>query len=352
MRLALALVVGGLLALGAGVGAQVQLGRAAGDPARGSVLFATSFTPAQGLGPLFNGASCLGCHNTPVPGGGGPAGLATVLRVGRLANAKFDALIGQGGPFARAHSISELGIACALAPGVPAGANVTSVRNAPALFGSGQLDAIADADIQAGAGPRGDGVNGRPNVLADGRIGRFGWKADTVSLRQFVGEAFRNELGMTTNLAAEDFQAAGSCGGVTGAPEVDSSIVADVSAYLATLPPPPPSSGDGSGFAALGCAACHVVRLGGVPLYSDLLLHDMGGALDDGVSQGAATGKDWRTTPLWGLGQRARLLHDGRAQSIEAAILAHGGEAEAARQRFRAASETERSALLAFLRSL
>ena len=102
----------------------------------------------------------------------------------------------------------------------------------------------------------------------------------------------------------------------------------------------------------MGCAACHVPDLGGVPLYSDLLVHDMGPVLDDGVVQGAARGADWRTTPLWGLRDRPRLLHDGRARSIEAAILAHGGEAEAAAQRFRGLSAAERSALLEFLKTL
>jgi CxxC motif-containing protein (DUF1111 family) len=124
-----------------------------------------------------------------------------------------------------------------------------------------------------------------------------------------------------------------------------------VAAYIGSLPAPAPSRGDPTQFTALGCGTCHVPSLGGVPLYSDLLLHDMGRALDDGVLQGAATGKDWRTTPLWGLSQRARLLHDGRAASVEAAILAHGGEAESAMQRFRAAPDAERRALLAFLSS-
>src|SRR6266550_2643903 len=92
---------------------------AVGDPQRGRVVFATNFTLAQGLGPLFNNTSCLGCHNTPAPGGGGPDGLATVLRVGQLTTAGFDPMIGRGGPLARARSVSELGMSCALAAGVP-----------------------------------------------------------------------------------------------------------------------------------------------------------------------------------------------------------------------------------------
>jgi CxxC motif-containing protein (DUF1111 family) len=125
-----------------------------------------------------------------------------------------------------------------------------------------------------------------------------------------------------------------------------------VTAYVANLPAPSPSRGDPAMFNRVGCGACHAPSLGGVPLYSDLLLHDMGGALDDAVVQGEARGQDWRTTPLWGLGRRERLLHDGRARSTEAAILAHGGEADAVVQRFRALSPTDRGALLAFLSTL
>jgi CxxC motif-containing protein (DUF1111 family) len=322
-----------------------------GDPQRGSEVFATNFTPAQGLGPLFNNTSCLGCHNTPAPGGGGPEGLAIVLRVGQLTSSGFDPMLGRGGPFARAHSVSELGVSCALSAGVPSGANVTSVRNAPSLFGAGRLDAIPDAVILAGAVARGEGISGRPN-LVDGRVSRFGWKADTPTLRQFVGEAFRNELGITTPIAPVDFEAAGACGGVTGRPELDGSIVADVVAYVASLPDPPPGRADAAMFNQVGCGECHVPSLGGVPLYSDLLLHDMGRALDDGFTQAGATGKDWRTAPLWGLSQRSRFLHDGRARSVEAAILAHGGEAEAVAQRFRQLPAADRGALLAFLSTL
>jgi CxxC motif-containing protein (DUF1111 family) len=109
-------------------------------------------------------------------------------------------------------------------------------------------------------------------------------------------------------------------------------------------------------FRQTGCAACHTPSLpapgGEAGLYSDLLLHDMGPTLDDGVTQGQATGRDWRTTPLWGLGTRERFLHDGRARTVRAAVLAHGGEAAAAAGRFRALSEDDLGALLAFLASL
>ena len=110
-------------------------------------------------------------------------------------------------------------------------------------------------------------------------------------------------------------------------------------------------------FASIGCADCHTPSLratddSDVPLYSDLLLHDMGPALDDRVTQGGARGKDWRTTPLWGLGTRPRLLHDGRAATIKDAILAHDGEAADVTTRFRRLTEPEQSALLVFVAAL
>ena len=109
-------------------------------------------------------------------------------------------------------------------------------------------------------------------------------------------------------------------------------------------------------FQDTGCATCHVPTLdaatGSVSLYSDLLLHDMGAELDDGVVQGKADGSEWRTTPLWGLSDRERFLHDGRADDLEAAILAHGGEADAARRRFEALPAEDLRALMEFLRRL
>src|SRR5947209_12283752 len=104
-----------------------------GQPSPADSAFSHHFTPADGLGPLYNETSCAGCHASPSTGGVGQNGLATVLRVGRTGSdaSSFDPMLGQGGPLARAHSIAELGFACGLQAGVPRGANVTSVRNTP-----------------------------------------------------------------------------------------------------------------------------------------------------------------------------------------------------------------------------
>lgn len=363
-------VVGVLVLAAAGVAVvAAQTGDPDDDAARGRELFEAKFTPEQGLGPLFNDRSCAGCHLEPTLGGMGRNGLATVLRVGQLTESGFDAMVGRGGPVAPEHAISELGAACDRRAGIPPGVNVTSVRNAPALFGSGLIDAIPDAAIRAGAVARGDGVHGRPSVVRgpDGRrrIGRFGWKAHLPTLERFVAEAFRSEMGLTSPIPSEIASPTargerGPCAEKSPGSEVERDDVRAVAAFLAALPAPQPRGSPAEGaavFEQTGCAACHVPALtarGGraVPLYSDLLLHDMGRALDDRVVQGSAAGADWRTTPLWGLGDRARFLHDGRARSIEAAILAHGGEAERAMRRFRALAAEPRRRLLAFLRSL
>jgi CxxC motif-containing protein (DUF1111 family) len=184
--------------------------------AQGAALFRERFTPQQGLGPLFNERSCAGCHLKPRIGGTGRHGLATVVRIGQITHAGLF-VVGRRGPVAPQHAVSELGVACDRQAGIPAGVNVTSVRNAPALFGDGLIDAISDDVIRAGAVARGDGVRGRPNIVRgpDGieRVGRFGWKGHVPTLELFVAEAFRSELGLTSPLApaAPRSAATGAC---------------------------------------------------------------------------------------------------------------------------------------------
>lgn len=346
----------------------VSTGNPAQLEARGAVFFITKFTPQQGLGPLFNRTSCVGCHIAPTVGGMGLDGLGTATRFGRLTATGVSPLGVPGAPIARTHSVAEEGFECDLEPGIPANANVTSVRNAPDLHGTGLINAIPDKVIVAGAVPRGDGVQGRAHWVQtpDGGqgVGRFGWKADTISLRQFVADAFRNELGITSPLAPIDLAPAGQtsqcyCPGEQGPIEDDGSMVDAVTAFVAALPPPRTRARSLHGatvFTVIRCDSCHTPSLSlgerRVRLYSDLLLHDLGPDLDDKLIQGLANGRDWRTTPLWGLGKRRRFLHDGRARTISEAILAHGGEAAPAKQRFRMLSPEERASLLEFLADL
>jgi CxxC motif-containing protein (DUF1111 family) len=332
---------------------------------RGALVFTRKFTSAQGLGPLFNRESCVACHAS---GGMGPNGLGTATRVGRLIAGGFDPMIGEGGPIARARSVHDADASCDLSAGIPSGANVTSVRNAPDLHGTGLLDAISDDEIAAGAVARGDGVHGRVHRVRDAggheRVGRFGWKAETATLKQFIADAFRNELGITSPLAPVDLLPSRRpgwprCLGEGKHLEDDGTMVDAATAFLRSLSPYVPRSSSASGaalFKATGCVSCHTPSLavGGrrAWLYSDLLLHDVGRELDDKVVQGDARGRDWRTTPLWGLGRRERLLHDGRARTIAEAINAHGGEAQTARSRFRALSADQARSLLTYLESL
>jgi hypothetical protein len=331
---------------------------AAADVARGETFFRLEFSPEQGLGPLYNARSCIECHQSPRAGGMGRDGLAVVNRVGRIDGRTFDPLVGSGGPVARAHSIHEIGAACPLAAGLPIAANLISIRNAPPLFGLGAIDRISDAVIRAGA-TRNRAIAGRPQIVTDAngreRVGRYGWKADVAELNQFVAEAFRNELGITSALAPHDLiELHSDCG--TERLKDDGSLVGSVTAYVASLAPPPGRrEGDSVGealFAHAGCEECHTPILDNVPLHSDLLLHDMGPTLDDGVVQGAARGRDWRTTPLWGLSMRKRFLHDGRANNVRQAILAHDGEGAAAATTFRLMPKDDQKRLLVFLATL
>jgi CxxC motif-containing protein (DUF1111 family) len=204
-------------------------------------------------------------------------------------------------------------------------------------------------------------------------VGRFGWKAQVPTLFQFSGDAYLNEMGITNPEFQGENCPQGNCAALAHNPVLalnddGAGVVAftDFMTMLAPLPRGPRSLQvvHGSGvFARVGCASCHTPALvtGTSPIaalsnkvfrpFSDFLLHDMG-ALGDGIVQGAATGRQMRTAPLWGLRTRSLLLHDGRATTIVAAITFHGGQAAASRNRFLRLGLFDRSALLSFLRSL
>ena len=197
----------------------------------------------------------------------------------------------------------------------------------------------------------GDGVRGVVSVLPDGRVGRFGWKAQLATLADFTDDAFRNELGV---LPARGPHGEGG--------ELSSTDFDDVVFFMANLAPPsrgelsPEREAQGRrGFAQLGCASCHVPEMptrGGAParIYSDLLLHDVAPPAARFVPQGAV--RAFRTPPLWGLRFSAPYFHDGMSETIDAAVRRHDGEATRSRERYEGASEAERSALLAFLGAL
>ena len=190
-----------------------------GIVAQGADIFTRNLTPAESLGPLFNGQSCNTCHNTPGTGGMGVDADSFVTRVARIQNGMFDPLLGAGGPIARQHSISEFGIPCGLPTGVAPQADATSKRSAMTLRGTALIDDILLSDIETAQAAEPAAVRGRLNILDDGRIGRLGWKAQTSTLVEFIGQAFRDEIGSTNPLAPADLVS--GCGASRLKPEAD-----------------------------------------------------------------------------------------------------------------------------------
>jgi CxxC motif-containing protein (DUF1111 family) len=219
---------------------------------------------------------------------------------------------------------------------------------------------------------------GTPNLVRDAvtgatRVGRFGWKAQVATLREFAGDAYLNELGITNPLFPDENAPQGDRGALAfnPAPQLNDNgeDVESFINFISLLGPPPPGNRGlveyyGSlVFLTSGCASCHTPTLitGPSPVralsrkafhpYSDFLLHDMG-SLGDGIAQGSARGNQIRTAPLWGLKSRSSFLHDGRATTPDAAIMAHSGQAGSSRDRYARLGGFGRAALLAYLKSL
>jgi CxxC motif-containing protein (DUF1111 family) len=337
----------------------------------------------DGLGPVFNGRSCAECHAQPVVGGSSPDLVnARETRIGTLRNGVFDPLVELGGTVLQRRSIQEVRPDLTMSgETVPRQATLVSRRITTPLFGAGFIEAVQDGEILSHADPNDrdrDGISGRPNMVANpesGRteIGRFGWKADVSTLHLFSGIAYLNEMGITSpSFPTENLpQGQAIPRGYDPVPglEDDGADVSGFADFMRLLAPlarrSPTTTRTGEGlFAQVGCVGCHtpVLATGASPiqalrfqraeLYSDLLLHDMGSGLADGMVQGTATGSEFRTAPLWGLSRRLFFLHDGRARTVQDAVLAHGGEATGARTRYQALSTTQRDALVAFLKSL
>ncbi|MER9657774.1 c-type cytochrome [Mesorhizobium sp. M0152] len=272
-----------------------------------------------------------------------------------------------------------------------------SPRLTPPMIGLGLIEQIAPADILRHADPGdrdGDGISGKPNIVRDGlsgelTLGRFGWKAQTASIRQQAADAFAGDIGISTpetpkhwgDCTAAQAKCLAMPNGVQerlGPVEAPLPVMDLVTFYSQNLAVPARRDLDAPAvlagkklFYEIGCVSCHtpkfVTRRDApnkaqafqlVWPYSDFLLHDMGPDLADGQAMGDATGSEWRTPPLWGIGLTETVngnsffLHDGRARSLTEAILWHGGEAQKARDRFAAADASDRAALVKFLESL
>jgi CxxC motif-containing protein (DUF1111 family) len=324
----------------------------------GQRLFDRDFGLSEGVGPRFNGDSCRACHFDPVIGGAGPLDV-DVLRQGIIRGDTVDSPA--MGTMAHRHG------ALAERPPVDPAADLFERRQTPPLFGLGLIERIPEALVLAREDPQdsnGDGIRGRAHRLVDGRLGRFGWKANVPSVHEFLRDALSNELGLTVPMEQGFTFGVARDADVAVDPEIPLELMETMSFYLSRLGPPPRTRVDpareevGRGiFEQVGCSRCHVASLVTedgveVPLYSDLLLHDVTQGSRYGVAEGAAGPRELRTPPLWGLARTAPYLHDGAAATVEEAIALHGGEAQAVREAYGRLSPEERAALGAFLRSL
>ncbi len=334
----------------------------------------------EGLGPAFNGTSCASCHN--VPAVGGVSAVAEVRAGHTTATGEFSSVDASGETLFHLFSVPSHGCQ----PVIPVEANVIIRRVPVPLFGAGLIEAIDDdtllalADAQA----RGRDVSGRAALVVDRgtgdrRVGRFGWKAQHATLLAFGADAYRNEMGITNDLfptelaMGVDAAHMRHCDPIPEPEDIRDPVtrrrgIDNFASFMRLLAPIERGVEDDvvrAGqrvFGSLGCAACHVPALEtgpsanplfhrrSVPLFSDLLLHDVG--TGDGIAQASAAPEELRTPPLWGLRFRRPLLHDGSAATIEEAILRHHGEAEVSRQGFAALSAADAEALRRFLRSL
>ena len=264
-----------------------------------------------------------------------------------------------------------------------------SPRVAPAVHGMGLLEAIPDVQILEWADPEdenGDGISGRPNYVLDAvsgqkALGRFGWKSNVATLHEQDAGAALGDIGITTSLFPDENCPAGQMA-CQNAPKGDTVDMSDeqlekMTFYVSTLAVPARRNVDDPqvmigalAFEKASCVQCHqpkaytgrhdIAALSNQSIqpFTDLLLHDMGAGLADNRPDGEATGREWRTPPLWGIGlvktvnKHTNFLHDGRARNLEEAILWHGGEAEGAKQAFMNMPKSKREALIAFLHSL
>lgn len=352
------------------------------DAAMGKALFGRLWVPApastrsaDGLGPLHDARACAACHPA---GGRAPLTLTEGVppRPGLVVRLADDPVYGR--------QLQRLGTATApaegeavaqLAQGRPSvhlrdlaygpAAAAAGWRAAPSLRGLAELAAVPDAAILAREDPDdrdGDGVRGIAHRLPNGRIGRFGGKATSASVSGQVEAAFAMDLGLSTAARpawgdCTPTQEACRAAPAGGEPEATDVMLRLVVAYLEQLPARRPAASPPAErlFERVGCAACHSssVQYSGqaAAARTDLLLHDMGPGLDDGVAEGSAPSGFWRTPPLRDLAVGG-LLHDARAPDVASAIGWHAGEAEGARRRFEALSADDRTTLLTWLARL
>ncbi len=341
---------------------------------RGRVVFDSVFIPPTGLGPTFNAVACGECHEDPVAGG---VGDEVEVHASAFRPPICDPLVQEGGIVVQQQVTPALKAALGIdSEPFPPSATGRALRTSPVVFGRGLLDLVPDSVILAyedSADRNTDGISGRPNRFFDGRLGRFGRKALVPTLKEFNAGAGPIEMGVTNPLALREETIGGNPipAGVDPLPEPEINQEATdlTDAFVRFLAAPTPLKANSAArrgrelFSSVGCAGCHIptLRTGSSPIaalnnkdvaaYTDLLLHDMGPDLAD-ICLTQASPSEFRTEPLIGLRVATQFLHDGRAKTLEQAIQLHGGEGARARDSFLALSETERAALIAFLKTL
>jgi CxxC motif-containing protein (DUF1111 family) len=346
---------------------------------QGRTLFSRAFAPEEGLGPLFNQDRCSSCHDLPAVGGTGAEAALFATRF--EPPDRCDLLREAGGNNIQQRLTPRLADQGVAPERIPPSANAIARVTPPSLFGLGLLEAIPDATLLAHADSDdadGDGISGRPGRTEDGRLGRFGRKAEFATVGEFVAGALLFEMGITSSLhpAEETLNGRLLPPGADPAadPEMedrDLDLLTDFVRLLAPPAPAPPEStvtpevlrqGERA-FHAAGCAGCHIPAMRTarhanpvfdrrwVALYSDLLLHDLGPEASGHCGVGARP-SEFRTAALVGLRHRTGLLHDGAAATVWGAVLRHGGEAAAARAAFQGFTARQRERLEAFLYSL
>ncbi|MEN2750816.1 di-heme oxidoredictase family protein [Psychrobacter sp. FBL11] len=390
---------------------------ALGGVSPGRELFITEWTPANqgrvlfdGVGPLFNANACTQCHSAegrkPIYANDGELSDAILFRLGdkqglahayygeQMQHQSIDASIATEGKMRYIATVEDDKNSKSIRfnftptdPNQPLGDTAISGRISPQLVGMGLLNLIPDASIIAAADANDDnkdGISGRVHWVNEGvheRIGRFGWKAINSSLHTQNANAMSQDMGLTTSIFMDPNCTANQpiCWTAAngGTPEVSDSSLDAVTDFMTALAVPERRVSNLSTFnqganlfTQVGCAGCHTPKQktgdsDRFPLlsqqtiypYTDLLLHDMGAGLDDGVKEKNAESFEWRTPPLWGIGivaqdSDARFLHDGRASSLTEAILWHGGEAEGAKTRFEQLSVEQKNILLSFLNGI
>jgi CxxC motif-containing protein (DUF1111 family) len=383
--------------------------------AAGRELFNHEWTPndpltsGDGLGPVFNARSCVECHHQGGSGGGG--GVDKNVTVYGLVGPKPRGIPAAGVVHQAAVSkefqetLSLVHPSLPAKPSIPLGVLVdrtrprspevvVTQRNTPALFGAGLIDAVSDEELLAhqrehsiparlvGLNGAKDGkTRGHVARLADGRIGRFGWKGEFATLNDFVKAACANELGLSNPDRPQATPLGKPGHKATGVDLTDAQCIS-MTDFIRGLPTPTEVAPADPAhakvvatgrelFASIGCADCHTPSLGPIAgFYSDLLLHDMGVELESSTGYYGAiippptvrndrfaiseqpTPGEWRTAPLWGVADSAPYLHDGRAKTLREAIEMHGGEAVDVTARFKERPAQDQEAVIAFLKTL